>query len=114
MKRLKGTTLIEVMAGIALIAIISLFVYTGICAGTNLITHGADYKAAETAAAETLERAMAAKSGGTSLVLKVQITDEAGTTRQVSMDAVHFSATDADEMVTYDCYLPPVREEEAP
>ncbi|MBQ8906129.1 MAG: type II secretion system protein [Ruminococcus sp.] len=105
MRRVKGTTLVESIIGMAILAAVSLFAYTGISAGANLIQNkGADRMRAREAAEERLESARSA--GGESVRLRVTILDAQGTTRTEFIEAQRISGADEEETVCLYGYLP--------
>ncbi len=98
-KRSRGTTLIEVVLAMAVLAIVSLFAYTGICAGTNLWQHGVDLKDAETVAAESLERSIRQPDTGTADTVTVTVN---GAEHAVSVRKI--TGSDPKDLVSYTYY----------
>lgn len=105
MRRVKGTTLVEAIIGMAILAAVSLFAYTGITAGANLIQNkGADRMRARETAEERLESARIAD--GESVRLRVTIIDAQGKARTEYLDAQKISGADDEETVCLYGYLP--------
>lgn len=105
MRRVQGTTLVEAIIGMAILAAVSLFAYTGISAGANLVQkQGADRMHAREIAEQQLQTAR--KSGGESVRLRVTVTDEDGRERTAFFDTERIQGADAEETVVLYGYLP--------
>lgn len=104
MPRVRGTTLVEAIVGMAILAAVSLFAYTGISAGANLMQNkGADRARAREIAEKCLESAR--ETDGEPVRLKVTVTDENGVQRTEYFDAQRIAGTDEEETVSLYGYL---------
>lgn len=101
-----GTTLIEVILAMAIVAVVSMLAYSGICTGTNLVQYGVDLKAAQTQASEKLERRIAAGEAGTAQTLQVTIRKADGNITVQNVQAGMLTGSDESGRTQYQYYVP--------